>query len=500
MLFQPTNIIPDTRTGIGFGVVDVSNGMQVSWQVNGDYPVMTAFTIVIYANNAASTQLYTTGKLTAGCPFAGRNELGEVEFFIYTIPSSTLSSAGIANGNEYKMVITQYYTGDNYSEESITQSSASVFITRSTPYLSWQYAYNVTSPTFTFGFQLAGTNEHLDWVQYQIRPVGEDNAVYDSGKIYNPASYSFTCNTLAPGTFYSMDANGQTLNGVAVNYHTAFTTDSPSAVISGEVPVSLVPGRSAVWLDLEEVLESEQATDFDALTIYREQDGNPVWQMVDPYCQSFVLVDYGIPNGTGPYRYHIFGVKREDTTTTPPTPRHIVTTGIVTDDICLSTSAWSLLACQQYTGQSGEIFFMKEFRFANNLSTSSFSNNNEPNVMKNFTALPTVQLSPSNYKSGTLTALIGRTNMGRYGEDTFALREEIMKLSTPNEKYSDDYHQARLFLKSPKGDVMEIAINGPISTEILGTVKGQPQSVSVPWIEIDNSPVSIVDIWRDWED
>ena len=90
--------------------------------------------------------------------------------------------------------------------------------------------------------------------------------------------------------------------------------------------------------------------------------------------------------------------------------------------------------------------------------------------------------------------------MGQYGEDTFALREEIMKLSTPDEKYSDDYHQARLFLKSPKGDVMEIAINGPISTEILGTVKGQPQSVSVPWIEIDNSPVSIVNILRDWED
>lgn len=499
MLFQPTNIIPDTRTGIGFGVVDVSNGMQVSWQVNGDYPVMTAFTIVIYANNAASTQLYTTGKLTVGCPFAGRNELGEVEFFTYTIPSSTLSSAGITNGNEYKMVITQYYDGENYSEESITQSSASVFMTRYEPFLSWTNYSNVTAPTFTFNYRLTPSHgEYLDWVQYRIRPVGTDELVYDTGKIYNPASYSFTCNTLAPGVFYSLEANGQTLEGVAVEEDYVFTPDSPNAPISGEVPASLVPGRSAVWLDLEEVLESEQATDFSALTIYREQDGNPVWQMVDPYCQSFVLVDYGIPNGTGPYRYHIFGVKREDTTTTPPTPRHIVTTGIVTDDICLATSAWSLLACQQYTGQSGEIYLMKEFRFENNLSASSFSNNNEPNVMQNFTPLPTVQLSPSNYKSGTLTALIGRTNMGQYGEDTFELREEIMKLSTPDEKYSDDYHRARLFLKSPKGDVMEIAINGPISAEILGTVKGQPQSVSVPWIEIDNSPVSIINTWRDW--
>ena len=118
--------------------------------------------------------------------------------------------------------------------------------------------------------------------------------------------------------------------------------------------------------------------------------------------------------------------------------------------------------------------------------------------MKNFTPLPTVQLSPSNYKSGTLTALIGRTNRGQYVEDTFALREEIMNLSTQHDVYADDLWQHRLFLKSPKGDVMEIAINGPISVEILGTVKGQPQSVSVPWVEIDNAPVSIIGYFADW--
>lgn len=499
MLFQPTNIIPDTRTGIGFGVVDVSHGMQVSWQVNGDYPVMTAFKIVIYQNNAASTQLYDTGRLTTGCPFAGRNELGEVEFFTYTIPSSTLSSAGITNGNEYKMVITQYYTGDNYSEESITQSSASVFITRSTPNFAWQYVSNVTAPTFTFNFQLTGNIDHLDWVQYQIRPNGEDELIYDSGKIYSPASYSFTCNTLAPGVFYQMVATGQTLEGVEVKASNSFTTASPSAAISGAVSASLIPGRSAVWLDLSEVWESEQTADFNALTIYREQDENPVWQMIDPDCSSYSLVDYGVPNGTGPYRYHIFGVKGEDSTTTPPTPMHIVTTGIVTDYVCPVTSAWSLIVCRQYPGYD-YMAFVKEFRFANNLSASSFSNNNEPSVMQNFTAFPTVQLSPSNYKSGTLTALIGRTNMGRYEEDTFALREEIMGLSTPVEKYSDGTIQARLFLKSPKGDVMEIAINGPISAEILGTVKGQPQSVSVPWVEIDNSPVGINSYLIDLED
>lgn len=492
MLFQPTNIIPDTRTGIGFGVVDVSMSMQVSWQVNGDYPVMTAFKIVIYDNNAASTQRYTTGNtpLTVGCPFAGRNELGEVEFFTYTIPSSTLSSAGITNGNEYKMVITQYYTEGN-TQASITQSSASVFITRATPSLSWQCVSNVASPIFTFDFQLPGTQEHLDWVQYKITPFAGSEAVFDSGEIYSPASYSFTCNTLAPDTYYSIYANGQTLNGVAVESSGSFRTSAPNGAISGEFTVTYAPGHDAVFLDFTQVYEAEQTTDFDALAVYRERDGDPVWEMVDPFCNSYYLVDYGIPNGTGPYRYHVFGIVDEDTTTTPPTPAHIVTQGLVSGDISPCRSFWSILVCNPITSQGMQIMYMnKEYRFANNLNASGFTNNNEPNVMKNFTPLPTVQMSPSNYKSGSLAALIGKVDMGQYGGDTYDLREELMALSTS---------QSGLFLKSPKGDVFEIAINGPVSVELSSGIKGQPQSVSVPWIEIDNSPVSIITYQRDWD-
>ena len=124
-----------------------------------------------------------------------------------------------------------------------------------------------------------------------------------------------------------------------------------------------------------------------------------------------------------------------------------------------------------------------EYDFRNNLDSGSVSNNNNPNVMQNFTAMPTVQLSPANYMSGSLSALIGKTSMGAYVQDTLALREAIMALSTT---------QNTLFLKSSKGDVMTVVINGTITASISDKVKGQPQSVSVPWVQVSDEPASIV--------
>ena len=126
---------------------------------------------------------------------------------------------------------------------------------------------------------------------------------------------------------------------------------------------------------------------------------------------------------------------------------------------------------------------MKEYDFRNNLSSGSVSNNNTPNVLQNFTAMPTVQPTPQNYKSGTLTALLGKANNGEYSGDTLALREALMQLSTT---------QDTLFLKSGKGDVLTVHINGPISAELMDMVVGQPQSVTVPWIELDDTPANLI--------
>ena len=55
-LYQPTNITPSTFAGIGGGVVDVNDRISLSFQVNGTSE-MTGWTVTVYTNNAASTQV-----------------------------------------------------------------------------------------------------------------------------------------------------------------------------------------------------------------------------------------------------------------------------------------------------------------------------------------------------------------------------------------------------------------------------------------------------------
>ena len=75
MLYQPTNIYPSMTGSLGNGVVDAAKDLRVTWQVNGN-SAMVAYQITIYRNDSASTQLYSTGKQTQGCPFYGVDAAG----------------------------------------------------------------------------------------------------------------------------------------------------------------------------------------------------------------------------------------------------------------------------------------------------------------------------------------------------------------------------------------------------------------------------------------
>ena len=135
MLFQPSNVSPSTFSGIGAGTIDVTQGLTVSWQVNGDTP-MLAYQITIQKNDTASTSMYSTGKITLSTPFQTHDRNGTPQFFSTQISASTLSSMGIVNGyaNGYKIIIKQWWGSTD--AESIEQSSASVFFTKAAPTLS----------------------------------------------------------------------------------------------------------------------------------------------------------------------------------------------------------------------------------------------------------------------------------------------------------------------------------------------------------------------------
>lgn len=239
-LFQPTNITPDIRGELGNGTVDGSGSLTVSWQVNGNV-AMTAFSIAIYKNDSASTQVYTTGKLTTNCPFYGTDYNGDIVLFSYTI-----SSPGLSNGNEYKLIITQYYSGG-----SVTQSSASVFQTRAAPSLSINNlpssSLDKRSYTFTATYTQA-QGDALNWVRWRLAYADDtDDPIYDTENIYGTAQLQFTYDGFFTGNTYAIRCTAQTSNGIdADTGWQTFSVSYNASPLTGAVTVTCTPSKSAV--------------------------------------------------------------------------------------------------------------------------------------------------------------------------------------------------------------------------------------------------------------
>lgn len=211
-------------------------------------------------------------------------------------------------------------------------------------------------------------------------------------------------------------------------------------------------------------------TGYNKFAIYRQDGDNESFRHVGDISveDGNVLIDASAVNGKT-YTYYAYGVGENYSDV------------IVSEAVHTCGWDWYLMACTQ--DGDGAYHVQRIFRFANNLSSGSVTNNAAPSVLQNFTRYPTVQNSPWNYRSGTLTSLIGYTADGKY-YDTKELRDEITALTT------SDY---ALFLKNRKGDVIRIAVSGAVEMETMDNSSSQAQTMKLPWTEIgDASDAQII--------
>ena len=186
-LFQPTNVIPSTLSGAGNGTVDAEKALVVSWQVNGNSP-MVAYRVKIMQNDTDSTLKLDTGKVSIPSPFYGADQWGNPVLFDMEISAADLFTAGIENGyeNGYKMAITQWWSADDYVE----QSSASYFITRSEPSVTlqiipYQNSFRLQEHTFE-AFYSQAQGDAIEWRRWELEALenGKYVTVDDTGYIY----------------------------------------------------------------------------------------------------------------------------------------------------------------------------------------------------------------------------------------------------------------------------------------------------------------------------
>mgnify|MGYP001205052233 FL=1 len=205
--------------------------------------------------------------------------------------------------------------------------------------------------------------------------------------------------------------------------------------------------------------------------IYRYHEGEatlePVAQM--PLSERAILDCKAVSQET--YRYYMFGLGQ-----TADGQEVIVTNALISDAVTPIFWDWTVLQCT--TDADGGYHPAAIFRFSLNVASGEISNNNSPGVLGNFTRYPTVQSSPSDYRSGTLSAAIGHVLASGEYTDTNEVRDAVYALSTT---------QDTLFLKDRRGDLWQIRAGGAISMSTMDGSRQQVQTVTLPWVEIGSA-------------
>ena len=291
MLFQPTYIRPSEQWGIGNGTIDATENLTISWQVNGN-SAMTAYKITIYANDSASTQKYTTGKITTNCPFYPVKYDGTTELFSHTISASTLSSNGITNGNEYKFTIQMWWSAN----DSITQSSASVFQTRNNPTLTLATIPSpLASRVHTFTATYSQTQgDALNFVRWQLAD-NSDNIIYDTQNIYGTSQLQFEYDGFFTGNTYKIKCSVQTEKGIdistgwvsfSVSYETAEWASGLNATCTKDKSCVTLDWGSATYIPATEVGSGSIQSDHGRY--YSMSSGDSIyWNTVNGVAMNF---------------------------------------------------------------------------------------------------------------------------------------------------------------------------------------------------------------------
>ena len=452
-------------SGIGAGTVDVTLGLTVSWQVNGDTP-MTAYKITIYQNDTASTQMYTTGKISLSSPyFQPHDKNGNPQFFSTQISAANLSAAGIVNGyaNGYKLLITQWWSANDYVE----QTSASVFNTLKNPVLTIDTISGTSmAETITATYSQA-QGDPISTVEWVFAVAGsEDTPLKQTGTVTTQI-LSFDVDGLMDGVTYSIECNVVTAGGVYIS--TGFIQFTVSYSVTAEqvtYTLGQLKGSNGVYLTWN-AMTGAGITTYD---IYRQETGTYFLKKVASVDAALrEVVDYAI-GSRRESQYYVFGMNGTS-------PVSVLTTSKI------NPTFWdySILLC--YTDSDGVYHVSSEYRFGINVETGTVSNNNEPTLQVNFTRYPNRQPISTLYKTGSLKSYIGKVSAMNEYSDSLTRQDEIMAISTS---------RLTKFLKNRKGEVLMVETASSITMETMDESTVQPLRMALNWVEVGDAASAMI--------
>ena len=176
--------------------------------------------------------------------------------------------------------------------------------------------------------------------------------------------------------------------------------------------------------------------------------------------------DYGIRSGHT-YYYELFYISSG-----------VYSAGAQSDEICVGFRQHTLIEAEEDANQRDVFHPVHVWRFSDNLDAGSYTNQNAPVLLQNFTKYPLWQPSSQAAKTGTLTALLGRFAEGTYTGGTTADMDALFALSESVNP---------LFYRDMKGNLYMVRLAGPITQTVNNKSGILEVSVSVPWVEVGDA-------------
>lgn len=323
---MPVNVYPSSLSGFGDGVIDATEGLTVSWQFSGE--PLARYQIVICQNDTQSTEMLDTGVVILDDLFYPTNSKGvQQTFYANEISAEDLSSAGIVNGyaNGYKLFITMFAQDGT----SVTQLSASVFITRDKPSLTIDaitQPYSKREITITATYTQAQGDKAYNVQWYLVDTVNYENYLIDTG-ILETSLLELQYDGLLTNTTYAVRAIVETENGVTADtgWYEFFVkyTLSPSQGLVDLCRMSGAPYIQISWANRTRIYGRPEGTGSYATIggLLRISDGESIiwdsnedlpfsfakpWSLawrgqISDYTNPVNVVELGTDNSNNPY-------------------------------------------------------------------------------------------------------------------------------------------------------------------------------------------------------
>lgn len=437
-LLQPTNIFPDVI--YNNGVIDPDWENTISWQVNG-WANLVAYEILFYQNDVSSTLIATTGKVVLAEPFYGKDQQGNFVPFEVYFSYGDLRRLGLMPGFEYKMIIRQWWSSDEYVE----QLTASVFYARTNPTLQ---LYNDIIEGYE-QFRIEYSQDQgvpINWIRWQVF-LHDDHSepVFDTGILNNTEYFTFIYGDAIPQVYYDYTFTVETMDG----YQKSASAINITLPINNEHPFkgNVVPCMQSDG----SVLVTWDAQPFTQNYIIRRLNvnNNKDYKQIATVNNNVTsIIDYSASSDTD-YIYYVFALVGDNTTNIPGK------SGIFHTKFYY----WKIIEAHLHerTSLIDTYLIDNVHYFKYGVSEGSFSNNNTPNVLKNFTRYPTWQADSANYLSGSISGYIGSVDITKNYHDSITQSRRIFELSQS---------EKTLFLLDPEGNFLLIKVANAISMNV----------------------------------